>query len=171
MRLTVVESARLYAVQSHSENLELVKYETIADEFTVQAELRLGVKAQSAGGHARCLGRNILPWPCSLVLRRIHPLKSFRSNLNRTRNRCIRQEDGPKNRRDTIGCRRAQQQLKPSKNGSAHILDMVDIGNQRVLGFEIVRKANASGRTNHDGISTRKKLAAVRRMVTTWEDD
>jgi hypothetical protein len=48
---------------------------------------------------------------------------------------------------------------------------MVDVGSQRVLGFEIFRKANASRRANYEGTSNKIKVAAARRTVTIWEGD
>jgi hypothetical protein len=39
------------------------------------------------------------------------------------------------------------------KNGSMHIIDMVDDGSGRVVGFEIVQKANESGRGSYEGSS------------------
>jgi hypothetical protein len=39
------------------------------------------------------------------------------------------------------------------RNGSAHLLDMVDVGSGRVVDFEMVQKTTASGRGNHQGSS------------------
>jgi hypothetical protein len=39
------------------------------------------------------------------------------------------------------------------RNGSAHLLDMVDFGSGRVIDFEIVQKITASGRGNDQGSS------------------
>jgi hypothetical protein len=36
------------------------------------------------------------------------------------------------------------------RNGSAHLLDMVDVGSGRVVDFEMVQKTTASGRGNYE---------------------
>jgi hypothetical protein len=55
-------------------------------------------------------------------------------------------------------------------NGSVQPLDMVEVGSGRVADFEIVRKANASGRGNFEGSSNRMEVEAMRLMVKGWED-
>jgi hypothetical protein len=39
------------------------------------------------------------------------------------------------------------------RNGSAHLLDMVDVGSGRVVNFEMVQKTTASGPGNYGGSS------------------
>jgi hypothetical protein len=39
------------------------------------------------------------------------------------------------------------------RNGSTHLLDMVDVGSGRVIDFEMVQKTTASGRGNYEGSS------------------
>jgi hypothetical protein len=51
------------------------------------------------------------------------------------------------------------------RNGSAHLLDMFDVGSRRVIDFEIVQKATASGRGNCQGSSNGMEVGALRRMV------
>jgi hypothetical protein len=39
------------------------------------------------------------------------------------------------------------------RNGSVHLLDMVDVGSGRVVDLEMVQKATGSGRGNYEGSS------------------
>jgi hypothetical protein len=57
------------------------------------------------------------------------------------------------------------------RNGSAHLLDMIDVGSGRIVDFEMVQKTTASGRGNYEGSSNGMEVEALRRMVKRWEDD
>jgi hypothetical protein len=39
------------------------------------------------------------------------------------------------------------------RNGSAHLIDIVDVGSGRLIDFEMVQKTTASGRDNYEGSS------------------
>jgi hypothetical protein len=57
------------------------------------------------------------------------------------------------------------------RNGSAHLLDMVDVGGGRVVDFEMIQKTTASGRGNYQGSSNGMEVEALKRMVKRLEDD
>jgi hypothetical protein len=59
--------------------------------------------------------------------------------------------------------------LNDPRNGWEHILDIVEVGNGRVVDFEIVQKDAPSGRGSYQGSGNVMEVEAMRRMVKRWE--
>jgi hypothetical protein len=57
------------------------------------------------------------------------------------------------------------------RNGSAHIIDMIDMDTGRVVDFEVLEKSSPTRRGNYEGSSNGMEVEAMRRMIGRWEDD
>jgi hypothetical protein len=57
------------------------------------------------------------------------------------------------------------------RNGSAHVIDMIDVDSGRVVDFEVVEKSTSRRRGNYRGSSNGMEVEAMKRMVNRWEDD
>jgi hypothetical protein len=57
------------------------------------------------------------------------------------------------------------------RNGSVHILDMIDLDSGLVVDSEIVERLTKTGLGNYRGSSHGMEVEAMRRLIVRWEDD
>jgi hypothetical protein len=57
------------------------------------------------------------------------------------------------------------------RNGSAHIIDMIDTDSGRVVDFEVVERPNHRRKGNYRGSSNGMEVETMKRMIHRWEDD
>lgn len=57
------------------------------------------------------------------------------------------------------------------RNGSAHVISMMDIKSGRVVDYEVVRRAVGRRPGNYVGSSNGMEVEAMRRMIGRWEGD